>query len=90
MEVGPSKPACRSGLQTAISYFSPKGCGGERYGKSRDISRHVWLRETNESEPLKTHRNVLNDIKTRGCPYSGKSMADYLLTGHAVSGVQVA
>ena len=36
MKVGPSKPVCRSRLQTAVSCFSPKGCGGERYGKSRE------------------------------------------------------
>ena len=32
MKVGPSKPVCRSRLQTAVSCFSPKGCGSERYG----------------------------------------------------------
>jgi hypothetical protein len=32
MKEGPSEPACRSRLQTAVSCFSPKGCGGERYG----------------------------------------------------------
>ena len=36
MKVGPSKSVCRSRLQTAVSCFSPKGCGGERYGKSRE------------------------------------------------------
>ena len=33
MKEGPSEPACRSRLQTAVSCFSPKGCGGERYGQ---------------------------------------------------------
>src|SRR3954469_13641837 len=28
MKEGPSEPACRSRLQTAVSCFSPKGCGG--------------------------------------------------------------
>ena len=51
MKVGPSKPVCRCRLQTAVSCFSPKGCGGERYGKSRGKSRHVWIRETNEVNP---------------------------------------
>lgn len=32
MKEGPSKPVYRSRLQTAVSCFSPKGCGGERYG----------------------------------------------------------
>jgi len=35
MKVGPSKPGCRIRFQTAVSCFSPKGCGGGRYGKSR-------------------------------------------------------
>jgi hypothetical protein len=33
MKEGPSEPVCRSWLQTAVSCFSPKGCGGERYGQ---------------------------------------------------------
>ena len=32
MKVGPSEPPCRRRPQTAISCFSPKDCGGERYG----------------------------------------------------------
>ncbi len=32
MKEGPSKPVYRNRLQTAVSCFSPKGCGGERYG----------------------------------------------------------
>ena len=33
--------------------------------KRRDQTRHVWIRETNASEPLTTHRNVsIDDIKT--------------------------
>ncbi len=35
------KPVCRSRLQTAVSCFSPKGCGGECYGKSRGKSHTV-------------------------------------------------
>jgi hypothetical protein len=34
--------------------------------KRRDLrSRHVWVGETNESEPLETHRKFKDDIKTR-------------------------
>jgi transposase-like protein len=33
LTIGPSKPACRSGLQTAVSCCSSNGCGGERYGQ---------------------------------------------------------
>jgi hypothetical protein len=32
MKEGPSEPACRGRLQTAVSCFGPKGRGGERYG----------------------------------------------------------
>ena len=59
MKVDPSKSVCRSRLQTAVSCFSPKGCGGERYGKSRGKPRHVWIRETNASEPLIKHRKQI-------------------------------
>jgi hypothetical protein len=38
------------------------------------------MRETSANEPLRTHRNFLDDIETGGCPYPGKSMAaTYLL-----------
>jgi hypothetical protein len=33
MKEGPSEPACRSRLQTAVSCFGSKGRGGERYGQ---------------------------------------------------------
>jgi hypothetical protein len=34
--------------------------------KRRDIrSRHVWVGETNVSEPLETHRKFKDDIETR-------------------------
>ena len=33
MKVGPSEPACRSRLQTAVSCFGSKDRGGERYGQ---------------------------------------------------------
>ena len=79
MEVGPSKSVCRSRLQTAVSCFSPKGCGGERYGKSRGKSRHVWIREMNDVNPCKQPK-VLIDIKTRACLLSGISIEEtYLL-----------
>ena len=32
MEEGPPKSVCRNWLQTAVSCFSRKRCGGERYG----------------------------------------------------------
>jgi hypothetical protein len=33
MKEGPSEPACRSRLQTAVSCFGSKDRGGERYGQ---------------------------------------------------------
>jgi hypothetical protein len=48
------------------------------------------MRETSESELLMTHRNSSNDIETGGRLYSGIEHGGYLLTGHAVSGVQAA
>ena len=54
-----------------------KDSGGERYGKGVRKSRHVWVRETNASEPLMRPRNRSTDgIKTGAPPLSGKSMAE--------------
>jgi|SRR5581483_275172 len=38
MKGGPSEPACRSGLQTAVSCWSRKATGGERYGKGAALT----------------------------------------------------
>jgi hypothetical protein len=58
--------------------------------KRRDQTRHVWIRETNASEPLKTHRNSIDDIKTGDALHSQDQHGGNLLIGHVVSGVQVA
>jgi hypothetical protein len=56
--------------------LSPHGGGGERYGKGVRKSCHVWVRETNASEPLMRPRNrSIEGIKTGAPPLSGKSMA---------------
>ena len=56
------------------------GGGGERYGKGVSKSRHVWVRETNASEPLMRHRNkTFGGTKTGAPPLSGKSMAETCL-----------
>jgi hypothetical protein len=53
------------------------GGGGERYGKGVRKSHHVWVRETNASEPLMRPRNRSTDgIKTGAPPLSGKNMAE--------------
>jgi hypothetical protein len=38
MKGGPSKSACRSRLQTAVSCWSRKAAGGERYGKGAAVT----------------------------------------------------
>ena len=46
-------------------------------GKGVSKLRHVWVRETNASEPLMRPRNRSTDgIKTGAPPLSGKSMAE--------------
>jgi hypothetical protein len=56
--------------------LSSNGDGGERYGKGVSELRHVWVRETNASEPLTRPRNrSTGGIKTGAPPLSGKSMA---------------
>ena len=57
--------------------LSPNGGGGERYGKGVSKLRHVWVRETNASEPRMRPRNrSTGGIKTGAPPLSGKSMAE--------------
>ena len=57
--------------------LSSNGGGGERYGKGVRKSGHVWVRETNASEPLMRPRNRSTDgIQTGAPPLSGKSMAE--------------
>jgi hypothetical protein len=73
-----------AGLQEQASnnrkLLPSNGGGGERYGKGVRKSRHVWVRETNASEPLMRHRNrSSDDIKTGAPPLSGKSMAETCL-----------
>jgi hypothetical protein len=58
--------------------------------KRRDQTRHVWIRETNESEPPTTHRKGLDDIKTGGAQHSQDQRGGNLLIGDVVSGVQAA
>jgi hypothetical protein len=56
--------------------------------KRRDQTRHVWIGETNESEPLMTHRNSsLVDIKTGDVLSSRDQHGENLLIGYVVSGV---
>ena len=58
--------------------------------KRRDQTRHVWVRETNASEPLMTHRKFTDDIKTGGAVHFRDQRGGDLPIGCAVSGVQVA
>src|SRR5262249_23539810 len=91
MKGGPSKSACRSRLPTAVSCWSRKAAGGERYGKGAARLDQVRVKETSVSKLLMRHRNRSSDgIKTGAPPLSGKSMVVTLPTGHAVSGVQAA
>ena len=81
MKGGPSEPACRSRLQTAVSCWSRKAAGGERYGKGAARLHQVKVKETSASKLLMRHRNRSSDgIKTGAPPLSGMSMAvTYLL-----------
>ena len=81
MKGGPSKSACRSRLQTAVSCWSRKAAGGERYGKGAARLHQVRVKETSASKLLMRHRNrPTGRIKTGAPPLSGKSMAvTYLL-----------
>ena len=77
MKEGPSEPACRSRLQTAVSCCRPMAVVVNVTEKAWNKLRHVWVRETNASEPLMRPRNRSTDgIKTGAPPLSGKSMAE--------------
>jgi len=90
-EGGPFGAGLQEQASNSRKLLSPNGDGGERYGKGLRKSGHVRVRETNASEPLMRPRNrSTGGIKTGAPPLSGKSMAENLVTGHAVSGVQVA
>ena len=71
----------RAGLQEQASngrkLLPSNGGGGERYGKGMSKLRHVWVRETNRSEPLMRPRNgSTGGIKTGAPSLSGKSIAE--------------
>ena len=53
-------------------------------------SRHVWIREMSANDPLTKHRKDSDDTKTGISLVSWEQHGRYLLTGHAVSGVQEA
>ena len=80
MKEDPSKPACRSRLQTTVSCCRPMAVVVNVTAKGVSTSRHVWVRETNASEPLMRPRNgSIDGIKTGAPPLSGKSMAETCL-----------
>ena len=54
------------------------------------MTRQVWIRKTNASEPLLTRREPVHDIETDGGWYRRESLGVGLKAAQAVSGVQVA
>jgi hypothetical protein len=91
MKGGPSESACRSRLQTAVSCWSRKAAGGERYGKGAARLHQVRVKETSANELLMRHRNRSTEgIKNGAPPLSREEHGGNLLIGHAVSGVQAA
>ena len=91
MKEGPSQSACKSRLQTTVSFCCPIAVVVNVTEKARLRLSHVLVRETNASKPLMRSRNrSTGDIKTGAPPLSGKEYGGNLITGHAVSGVQVA
>jgi hypothetical protein len=76
-EGGPFGAGLQGRASNSRKLLSSNGGGGERYGKGVSKTRHVWIRETNASEPLMRPRNrSTGDIKTGAPPLSGKSMAE--------------
>jgi hypothetical protein len=76
-EGGPFDAGLQEQASNSRKLLPPHGGGGERSGKGATRSRHVWVRETNASEPLMRPRNRSTEgIKTGAPPLSGKSMAE--------------
>ena len=76
-EGGPFGAGVQAQAPNSRKLLSSHDGGGERYGKGVSKLRHVWVRETNASEPLMRPRNRSTaGIKTGAPPLSGKSMAE--------------
>ena len=54
------------------------------------MTRQVWIRKTNASEPPLTRREPVHDIETTEGDTVGRSLGVALKAAQAVSGVQVA
>jgi hypothetical protein len=77
MKVGPSESPCRRRLQTAISCCGPKAAVVNVMVKRRGArSRHVWIREMSENDPLMKHRK----------PASANTQMLYVMETDAQSG----
>lgn len=50
----------------------------------------VWCTETNASEPLIKHRNVLSDVETVALSMARDESGRCLMTGRMASGVEAA
>ena len=76
-EGGPFETGLQEWVSNSRKLLPFNDGGGERYGKGVRKSRHVWVRETNTSEPLMRHRNgSIDGIKTGASPLFGKSMPE--------------
>jgi hypothetical protein len=87
MRVGPSKPACRSRLQTTLS------CAGKEPALRRSHglgSWQVWIMETSTSEPLMRCRNKEDGVKTGVHSWSQDKHWGNLLTARAAPGIDPA
>jgi len=88
MKEDPSEPAYRSRLQTAVSCCRPMAVVVNVHGKGARTSRHVRVGETSASEPLLRPRKDFYWHQNRSSSGLREEHGGYLVTGHAVSGVQ--
>jgi len=75
-------------VRLEIPKSNPDHLGIAAFGCGRQAA--LWIGETNESEPLTTHRKESGDIETGDANLSQDHYGGCLLIGHGVSGVQVA
>src|SRR5215469_12642459 len=87
-EGGPLRSAFRSRSQTTSKLLRSKAVGSVRWRKSaKENLRRLRIRETNESEPLRTRVNNSSVVKTRGATFSWDEPAGCLMTEQVATGV---
>ena len=88
-DTGPPRSACRGRPQTALSGIGSKTVVVSVREKAWR-TRQVWIEKANTREPSFKCRNYLADIRTGEVMLPRDKLIGNLLTGWAVSGIEMA